>query len=98
MYYIQTSVYYQHRLSPSYVLINITNIQHVKLKLKLSLIPSTTKSDKEVPRTLRPGTCPLDQGYQLHVRRVRPEEEDKTVDKLTYKKSPPYPMFPLLME
>ena len=76
-YYIQTSVYYQHRLSPSYLLINITNIQHVKLKLKLNrlLSPSTTKGDKEVPGTLRPGTSPLDQGYQLHVRRVRPEEK-----------------------
>ena len=76
---IQTSVYYdyQHRLSPSYLMINITNIQHVKLKVKklqLGLSPSTTKCDKEMPRTLRPGTSPLDQSYQLHVRRVRPKK------------------------
>ena len=70
-YYIQTSVYYQHRLSPSYLLINKTKT-HVKLKLKHSLSLSTTKGDKEVPGALRPSTSPLDQGYQLHVRRVRP--------------------------
>ena len=36
-----------------------------------------------MPGTLRPGTSPLDQGYQLHVCCVRPEEEDKTEDKFS---------------